>query len=209
MISSRPPGSWIEGDPDPETREALQAIVDAGDRAAMADAMGEPLTFGTAGIRGEVGPGSGRMNRATVIRTTRGLADYLITKHNGPPERPVALGFDARPDSRNVCGGHRRCVGSGRDRRQVLPGGHADATGGVRSQAPRCAGGGRDHRQPQPSRRQRLQGLRPQRRPDHSPDGRRDRGGDRCGSAPLPRCHESKVCSQAVPISSRRCPTTC
>ena len=66
----------------------------------MADAMGEPLTFGTAGIRGEVGPGSGRMNRATVIRTTRGLADYLITKHNGPPERPVALGFDARPDSR-------------------------------------------------------------------------------------------------------------
>ena len=62
--------------------------------------MGEPLTFGTAGIRGEVGPGSGRMNRATVIRTTRGLADHLITKHSGPPERPVALGFDARPDSR-------------------------------------------------------------------------------------------------------------
>ncbi len=91
---------WIEGDPDPTTREALQALVDAGDPAAMADAMGEPLTFGTAGIRGEVGPGSGRMNRATVIRTTRGLADHLITKHNGPPERPVALGFDARPDSR-------------------------------------------------------------------------------------------------------------
>ena len=50
---------WIEGDPDPKTREALRAIVDAGDRAAMADAMGEPLTFGTAGIRGEVGPDQG------------------------------------------------------------------------------------------------------------------------------------------------------
>ena len=62
--------------------------------------MGEPLTFGTAGIRGEVGPGSGRMNRATVIRTTGGLAAHLVSKHNGPPEQPVALGFDARPDSR-------------------------------------------------------------------------------------------------------------
>ena len=90
---------WIEGDPDPATRQALQALVDAGDRAGLAGAMGEPLTFGTAGIRGEVGPGSGRMNRATVIRTTRGLADHLIAKHNGPPQQPVAVGYDARPDS--------------------------------------------------------------------------------------------------------------
>ena len=91
---------WIEGDPDARTREALQALVDDGDRDGLADAMGEPLTFGTAGIRGEVGPGSGRMNRATVIRTTRGLANHLIAKHLGPPERAVALGYDARPDSR-------------------------------------------------------------------------------------------------------------
>ncbi len=83
------------------TRDVLQALVDAGDHAGLAAAMGEPLTFGTAGIRGEVGPGSGRMNRATVIRTTSGLAAHLVSKHDGPPERPVALGFDARPDSRN------------------------------------------------------------------------------------------------------------
>jgi phosphomannomutase len=92
---------WIEGDPDPKTREALQAMVEAGDQAGLAAAMAEPLTFGTAGIRGEVGSGSGRMNRATVIRTTGGLAAYLVSKHNGPPQQPVALGFDARPDSRN------------------------------------------------------------------------------------------------------------
>ena len=92
---------WIEGDPDPKTRQALQAMVEAGDQAGLTSVMGEPLTFGTAGIRGEVGPGSGRMNRATVIRTTGGLVAHLVSKHNGPPEQPVALGFDARPDSRN------------------------------------------------------------------------------------------------------------
>jgi phosphomannomutase len=91
---------WIAGDPDPDTRKALQALVEANDESELAKAMGEPLTFGTAGIRGEVGPGSGRMNRATVIRTTRGLADHLLTRHDGSPSTPVALGFDARPDSR-------------------------------------------------------------------------------------------------------------
>jgi phosphomannomutase len=91
---------WIGGDPDPATRRSLQEIVDDGDREELLAAIGEPLTFGTAGIRGEVGPGPGRMNRATVIRTTAGLAIYLLGKHGGPPQQPVALGFDARPDSR-------------------------------------------------------------------------------------------------------------
>jgi phosphomannomutase len=40
------------------------------------------------------------MNRATVIRTTRGLADHLLATHGGAPANPVVLGFDARPDSR-------------------------------------------------------------------------------------------------------------
>ena len=91
---------WIAGDPDPDTRKSLQALVEANDEEELAKAMGEPLTFGTAGIRGEVGPGSGRMNRATVIRTTRGLAEHLLSRHDGSPSNPVALGFDARPDSR-------------------------------------------------------------------------------------------------------------
>jgi phosphomannomutase len=90
---------WIEGDPDPATRNALQAIVDADDKDGLQAAIGESLAFGTAGIRGEVGPGPGRMNRATVIRTTAGLAEHLMTRHGGPPDRAVALGFDARPDS--------------------------------------------------------------------------------------------------------------
>ncbi len=93
--------AWIAGDPDPETRRILQEMVDSGDLPGVERAMGGTLSFGTAGIRGEVGPGSNRMNRAVVVKTTRGLADYLIDQGGRDlHDAPVVLGFDARPSSR-------------------------------------------------------------------------------------------------------------
>jgi phosphomannomutase len=61
--------------------------------------MGATLQFGTAGIRGEVGPGTNRMNRAMVIRTTAGLVAYLSSVADDLVA-PVVVGFDARPSSR-------------------------------------------------------------------------------------------------------------
>lgn len=81
-------------------RSELSAIIDAGDTEELAARMNGTLEFGTAGIRGEVAAGPNRMNRAVVIRTTRGLADHLIKTHGGPPQAPVIVGFDARPSSR-------------------------------------------------------------------------------------------------------------
>lgn len=89
--------AWIAADPDPGTRRELQAIVEAGDGEALASRM-QPLTFGTAGIRGEIGAGPGRMNRAVVIRTTRGLADHLTATGHGGGE--VVVGYDGRSGSR-------------------------------------------------------------------------------------------------------------
>ncbi|MFH1104278.1 MAG: 5-formyltetrahydrofolate cyclo-ligase [Actinomycetota bacterium] len=90
--------AWIMGDPDPATRVELAAIVGSGNLVALEDRMGEMLRFGTAGIRGEVGAGSNRMNRAMVIKTTRGLADHLIASGRGGGT--VVVGFDGRSDSR-------------------------------------------------------------------------------------------------------------
>ncbi|HUF96033.1 MAG TPA: phospho-sugar mutase [Acidimicrobiia bacterium] len=89
---------WAERDPDPTTAAELAAISESGDVDALGEAMGLPLEFGTAGIRGKVGPGPGHMNRAVVIRTTRGVADYLLGKPS--PRGDVIIGFDARPTSR-------------------------------------------------------------------------------------------------------------
>ncbi|MGF1618630.1 MAG: phospho-sugar mutase [Acidimicrobiia bacterium] len=90
---------WAEHDPDRESAAELLTMIEGADGEALARVMGAPLEFGTAGIRGTVGPGPGRMNRAVVIRTTRGLADFLLETNRAEPPF-VILGFDARPTSR-------------------------------------------------------------------------------------------------------------
>jgi phosphomannomutase len=91
--------AWAEGDVDEETRTALQALIDGDDLALLSDHVGASLSFGTAGLRGAVGPGPNRMNRAVVIRTTRGLADHLLAEVPDAATRGVVVGFDARTDS--------------------------------------------------------------------------------------------------------------
>ena len=95
--------SWIAGDPDPVTRAELEAAVEVavahGDLVVLEDLMGGALAFGTAGLRGRVGPGPNRMNRAVVIRTTRGLVDHLLATDPTAAQRGVVVAFDARHDS--------------------------------------------------------------------------------------------------------------
>jgi phosphomannomutase len=94
--------AWVAGDPDPETRHELEALIEAGDHAELESRVNTHLTFGTAGIRGVVGAGPGRMNRAVVITTTYGLASLLVAEQGKPPFQPTIVGFDARPTSRQL-----------------------------------------------------------------------------------------------------------
>jgi phosphomannomutase len=91
--------AWIAGDPDPDTRDELQRLLDADEQDELADRLGMSLEFGTAGLRGVVGAGSNRMNRAVVTRTTKGLADHLLATVPDAAERGVVVGFDARLNS--------------------------------------------------------------------------------------------------------------
>lgn len=90
--------AWIEGDPDPATRAELQRLIDTDSISELEDRMSGALEFGTAGLRGVVEGGSNRMNRATVIRATAGLASYLLDT-TPQEDRLVVIGRDARPSS--------------------------------------------------------------------------------------------------------------
>lgn len=89
--------AWLAEDPDAETREELAKLIDAGDTAELAERFGGTLQFGTAGLRGELGAGPMRMNRAVVIRAAAGLAAYLKAK--GEAGGLVVIGYDARHKS--------------------------------------------------------------------------------------------------------------
>jgi phosphomannomutase len=92
--------AWLEQDPDPETRAELQALIDAGDEAALGERFAGRLQFGTAGIRGVLGAGPMRMNRLVVREVSAGLADYVLAEIDGARERGVVIGHDARKNSR-------------------------------------------------------------------------------------------------------------
>ncbi|MFD0145983.1 MULTISPECIES: phospho-sugar mutase [unclassified Streptomyces] len=86
--------AWLAEDPDPETRDELAKLIEAGGTDELAARFGGTLQFGTAGLRGELGAGPMRMNRAVVIRAAAGLAAYLKAKgHTGGL---VVIGYDAR-----------------------------------------------------------------------------------------------------------------
>ncbi|WP_371599291.1 phospho-sugar mutase [Streptomyces sp. NBC_00564] len=89
--------AWLAEDPDVETREELAKLIDAGDTAELTARFSGTLQFGTAGLRGELGAGPMRMNRAVVIRAAAGLAAYL--KGKGETDGLVVIGYDARHKS--------------------------------------------------------------------------------------------------------------
>lgn len=92
--------AWMADDPDPVTREATQKMLDARDEAALAACFGARLSFGTAGLRGPLGPGPNRMNRAWVRRVAAGLGRYLLATAGVDPQRGVVIGYDGRHGSR-------------------------------------------------------------------------------------------------------------
>ncbi|MCP3162729.1 phospho-sugar mutase [Myxococcus qinghaiensis] len=88
--------AWRLADPDPTTAEELARLLAQGDLAELADRFAGDLEFGTAGLRGVLGAGPNRMNRAVVRRTTAGLARYLKEHVPDAATRGVVVGRDAR-----------------------------------------------------------------------------------------------------------------
>lgn len=92
--------AWIADDPsgkDAAELEQLLALSDDGDEGAsaeLADRFSGMLTFGTAGLRGRLGAGPNRMNRAVVIRAAAGLTRFLASEL--PDGFTVVVGYDAR-----------------------------------------------------------------------------------------------------------------
>ncbi len=87
--------AWIAQDPDDETRAELTALLD--DEKALEARFASRLTFGTAGLRGELGAGPGRMNRVLVAQAAAGFAAWLLARGG---RQSVVIGYDGRKNSK-------------------------------------------------------------------------------------------------------------
>ncbi|ADO74135.1 phospho-sugar mutase [Stigmatella aurantiaca] len=88
--------AWRKADPDPSTAEELGRVLAENNAADLADRFAGNLEFGTAGLRGVLGAGPNRMNRAVVRRTSAGLARYLKAQVPEAVSRGVVIGRDGR-----------------------------------------------------------------------------------------------------------------
>lgn len=86
---------WQEyADLDFNLKQELQDLTK--DKDALKEAFYAPMEFGTAGMRGVMGPGINRMNIYTVRQATEGLANFMDTLDFTDKKRGVAISFDSR-----------------------------------------------------------------------------------------------------------------
>jgi phosphomannomutase len=96
---------WLVNDPHEQTQHELRVLLEragAMDPLAIAElheCFNGTLQFGTAGLRGKLGPGPNRMNLVVVARAAAGLAKFLRQHNPDQKEISVVIGYDARHNS--------------------------------------------------------------------------------------------------------------
>ncbi len=101
---------WQERtDLEPDLKQELAAM---NDDKEIEDAFYGPLSFGTAGMRGLMGPGINRMNVYTVRQATEGLATLMDSLGDDIKKRGVAIGYDSRHNSRKFAHDAARVLGA-------------------------------------------------------------------------------------------------
>ncbi|MGV3271067.1 phospho-sugar mutase [Bacillus sp. CIS52] len=80
--------------------ELKKLLADAeGNEQLLEDFFYKNLEFGTGGMRGEIGPGTNRMNIYTVRKASAGLAAYIAKQGEEAKKRGVAIAYDSRHKS--------------------------------------------------------------------------------------------------------------
>ena len=88
---------WLKSNKvDAKTKDILLHL----SQKEIDDAFFKNVEFGTAGMRGVLGPGTNRLNEFTIRRATIGFAKYLLEKFNNAKSDGVVISHDNRHFSR-------------------------------------------------------------------------------------------------------------
>ena len=91
---------WLTPAFDADTQEAIKEMMTSSPKE-LEESFYKNLEFGTGGMRGIMGPGTNRINKYTLGKSTQGLSDYM---HRVLPaqELKVAIAYDCRHNSNTL-----------------------------------------------------------------------------------------------------------
>jgi len=92
-------GKYCQLEQDSSNKEFIQNLCKEKNDKELEALVRKPLTFGTAGLRAEMGPGFSRMNGLTVIQASQGLCEYLLENDPEVKTKGVVIGHDHRHHS--------------------------------------------------------------------------------------------------------------
>ena len=88
---------WLNSD---KVSETLKEKIRKMSPEVMDDAFYKDIEFGTAGMRGILGPGTNRINVFTIRKATIAFAQFLLNKFKDARDRGVVISHDNRKMSR-------------------------------------------------------------------------------------------------------------
>uniref|UniRef100_A0A672L6J2 Phosphoglucomutase 2-like 1 n=1 Tax=Sinocyclocheilus grahami TaxID=75366 RepID=A0A672L6J2_SINGR len=99
---------WMAWDKNPQTWKQMESLVREGRVVELRRRLCSRMTFGTAGLRAEMGAGFACINDLTVIQSTQGMYKYLAKYVPDLKKRGLVVGFDTRAQTSSGCTSERR-----------------------------------------------------------------------------------------------------
>lgn len=90
---------WLTWDKNEKTRAEIEDLLQQGKTATLSEIMLQRIMFGTAGLRGCMSAGYGRMNDLVIIQTSQGFGKYLNSMNAEAKTQGVVIGYDSRHNS--------------------------------------------------------------------------------------------------------------
>lgn len=91
---------WLQWNKDQKAAEEILKYLNNGDTETLSKLFLKRLEFGTAGLRGCMGPGYSQMNDIVIIQTGQGLTKYLMDAISDITQKGVVIGYDGRYNSK-------------------------------------------------------------------------------------------------------------
>uniref|UniRef100_A0A1I7SHH1 Phosphoglucomutase n=1 Tax=Bursaphelenchus xylophilus TaxID=6326 RepID=A0A1I7SHH1_BURXY len=88
---------YLDWEKNPEAlKEAREFISTESEAVLRKYFLGDPLAFGTAGVRCRMAPGFSALNHLTVVQLSHGMAQYIKLHGKNKPNFSVVIGYDGR-----------------------------------------------------------------------------------------------------------------